>query len=206
MKLLRYPIAAAAITTLLGSVSFAGTEGMPSMPLIKEKRIFTVTANDDLRAEQGFGDQAPMVKMMNLMMVEGSGMQGMDMDMNQKVAANEKSPKVDTKMAEAPQTAGSVGAYNAELKSSPNANVGTNAVQFTVVDTKSNKPSKGLKLKSQVSMTSMNMGTETPAVKEKSSGLYEVKAGFAMKGPWAIKIEFPDKSEKIFNFQAGGSK
>ncbi len=203
MTFTKYALSLMAPLTILSSIAFAGNEGMPSMPLIKAKRIYTVTAKDDLDAEKGFGDQEPMVRMMNLMMVEGSGMQGMDMDMSmgagQKVAANAKMP-------DAPAAQAASGAYEAELKSSANAKVGVNAVQILVMDSKTKKPAKGLKLKSQVLMTSMDMGTETPAVKEKSPGLYEVKAGFAMKGPWAVKIEFPDKSEKIFNFQAGSTK
>lgn len=201
MSIVKHSTSLAAALTLLGSITFAGTEGMPSMPLIKAKRIYTVTAQDDLQAQQGFGDQEPIVKMMNLMMVEGSGLQGMDMSKGQTVAATEAPQRRDS-----PTTAPASGSYEAELKGSPSTKVGVNSVEFTVIDSKTKKPARGLKLKSQVSMTSMDMGTETPAVKEKSPGLYEVKAGFAMKGPWAVKIVFPDSSDKVFYFEAASKK
>lgn len=215
MKNFRLSVLIFSIVSLLSAspVAKANSEGMPSMPLIKPSRTLTVGHEDDLDSQKGFGDQEPMVRMMNLMMVEGSGMEGMSMDMkvNQKVAANDKATTGDSsvgnlKLGEAPKTMGSTGAYSAELKSSATAKVGTNAIQFTVTDAKRNKPAKGLKLKSQVSMTSMDMGTETPSIKEKSPGLYEVKAGFAMKGPWAVKIIFPGQQEKVFNFDVQSAK
>lgn len=75
-------------TLNLASVSWAGTEGMESMPIIAPKKVFVVQENQDLESQRGFGDQEPQVRMMNLMMVEGSGMEGMSMDM----AMNESAP------------------------------------------------------------------------------------------------------------------
>jgi hypothetical protein len=57
-------------------------ESMASMPKIEPKKTYLVPsddAGDDLSSARGFGDQEPMVRMMNLMMVEGSGFEGMDM-------------------------------------------------------------------------------------------------------------------------------
>ena len=189
--------------------AFASSEGMTSMPTIQPKRVFTVTEKDDLQGNQGFGDREPMIKMMNLMMVEGSGMEGMDMDMSTptKLAANDKTqPKEaavgEMKMGDAGAVKKMDSLYEIELKSSSTAKVGVNQIQFVVADGLTKKPAKGLKLKSQVSMTSMDMGVENPQVSEKAPGLYQVKAGFSMRGPWAVKIEFPDKLEKTFNFEA----
>ena len=61
---------------------------------------------------------------------------------------------------------------------------------------------KGLKLKTQVYMLSMDMGTETPEVKEIKPGIYQTKAPFSMSGPWAIKIVTPF-GEKVFNVKVG---
>ena len=65
----------------LGSLnkSQAGSEGMKDLPLIKAGKIHTVDGSEDFESEKGFGDEEPMVKMMNLMMVEGSGYEGMSM-------------------------------------------------------------------------------------------------------------------------------
>ncbi len=51
------------------------------MPLIvlKPKRVFVVEEPEKLQAEAGFAGQTHEVEMMNLMMIEGSPMEGMDM-------------------------------------------------------------------------------------------------------------------------------
>jgi hypothetical protein len=188
---------------LFGADAFATEQSMPSMPMIKEKRIFTVTPKDDLQAEQGFGDQEPQVKMMNLMMVEGSGMEGMSMDMSagKQMADNGKTPE-----DAANKNQKSEPPYLIDAKSSNSPKVGNNAIEISVLNSSDKKPVKGLKLKAQVFMTSMDMGTEEPPVKELKNGNYEVKAPFAMKGPWAVKIIFPDQSAKTFNFNVNSGK
>lgn len=65
------------ILILLPMASFAA-ESMPSMPMLKVKKIITVTVEDQFDDEIGFGEQEENTKMMNLMMVEGSGIEGMD--------------------------------------------------------------------------------------------------------------------------------
>src|SRR4051812_4447332 len=68
--------------TLLTTRAWSGEEGMPKMPLIQPKKTFTVStqeAGENLLEQRGYGDQEPMVRMMNLMMVGGSGYEGMDM-------------------------------------------------------------------------------------------------------------------------------
>jgi hypothetical protein len=59
--------------------AFAGTEGMPSMPIAKPKLVFTVTGKENFEETRGFGKDADRVKMMNLMMVGGSEYEGMEM-------------------------------------------------------------------------------------------------------------------------------
>lgn len=206
-----FSVAGATLFLALSNAATAGTEGMASMPTIQPKRVYTVTGKDDLRAGQGFGDQEPMVKMMNLMMVEGSGMEGMDMEMPSKLAANDKATVTDSSMGDmniaGTDAAKGIGlVYEVKLESPATAKVGVNVVQFKVTDIKTKKPARGLKLKSQVAMTNMDMGTESPQVSEKTPGVYEVRAGFSMKGPWAVKIQFPDQSEKVLNFEAASMK
>ena len=61
----------------------AGTEGMPGMPKIAPKKSYSVSsvdASEELQEQRGFGDKEPEVRMMNLMMVGGSGMEGMTME------------------------------------------------------------------------------------------------------------------------------
>jgi hypothetical protein len=186
-----------ALLTFSSVSTYAESEGMPSMPLIQPKRTFVVSSTDDLQSQQGFGDKEPEVKMQNLMMVEGSGMEGMNMGSH--VAVN------DSKMAAAPASSAPA-TYAVTAKTASDPKVGTNVIDISVADPKTNAPVHGLKLKSKVYMTSMDMGTEEPPVKEIKPGQYQVKAGFAMKGPWAVKIILPDNSEKVFNFNAQKEK
>lgn len=202
----------------------AGTESMPSMPKIQPHKVMTVKGGEDFESQKGFGDQAPMVRMMNLMMVEGSGMEGMSMDMSMdmssempggmpnnkhsdhmqmnSVAQNEmKHSENKSGAPKASEITNADSPYDFQAKNLGGANtVGVNQIEIAITDSKSQKPAKGLNLKAQVFMTSMDMGTEEPEVKEISPGKYQVKAPFAMKGPWAIRLILPDKKEKILNF------
>ena len=164
----------------------AAQESMSSMPQIKAKS-YTVQNPDQLNDSKGFGDDAPMVKMMNLMMVEGSGYEGMDMG-SMKMAENQP----DNSTAHPSSKVYDVEVLTKEVK------VGRNTIEFNVK--KNGKVAKGLKIKALVYMTSMDMGTDEPQVKELASGKYQVKAAFSMKGPWALKLIFSDKTEDIINF------
>jgi hypothetical protein len=171
------------------SVAFSGTDMMPSMPMMKEKKLHVVKSNEegeDLQDQRGFGDDAPKVRMMNLMMVEGSGYEGMDM--SEMSAQDSKSTGTTDHTSHAVQTPSS----SLELKSFQ-PKKGLNVIEFTA------KPN--LKFTAQVYMTSMDMGTETPRVKEVTPGKYQVKANFTMVGPWALKISGGGIS-KEFNFEA----
>ena len=187
-------------TILFFTIStLAGTEGIPSMPILKPKKTFTVKRSDDLESQKGFGDKAPMVRMMNLMMVEGSGMEGMDMNAVKVAQTKVLSHAMEGMKADKPIQYNQK--YDVELTSKSLPKVGINSIEFEVK--KDQKNIEGLKLKAQVYMTSMDMGTEEPAVKEIKSGVYVVKAGFSMKGPWAVKIIFPDQTSNVLNFEAG---
>ncbi|MBC7386161.1 MAG: FixH family protein [Cryobacterium sp.] len=194
-------------------VAYADEERMPNMPIIHPKKIYSVpseAAGADLLEQRGYGDKEQAVKMMNLMMVEGSGYVGMDMR-NMKMESdkptvamnNQKENKTSVvEMGKKPINAGN---YNVDLTQSPApAQVGANVYEFTVTDPKLNQPVLGLKLKAEVSMTSMDMGTDTPKVKEPKPGHYQVKAVFSMKGPWALKIILPN-GERIFPVNAVNS-
>ena len=192
----------------------AATEGMPSMPKLQPKKIMTVQGNEDFESQKGFGDQAPMVKMMNLMMVEGSGMEGMTMDMSNDKSMNmsiaeggHNEPKQSNKKISKSEKVPDDSSYDFVVKNlSGPAKIGVNKIEVSITDLKTKKPVKGLMLKSQVFMTSMNMGTEEPEVKESSPGKYQVNAPFAMKGPWAVKLILPDNKEKLLNFEVNTKK
>lgn len=212
------------VTLLSVGVSFNsawadGSQGMPGMPLIQPKKTYSVTSNDqgeELVEQRGFGDQEPEVRMMNLMMVEGSGFEGMDMsDPAAMKAMSEKSYSGDShgahaghgamaaaSEAAAKQTAKSAdSSFNFEVSIAPNPpKVGANILTVRPTHVESGKPAKALKAKAEVYMTSMDMGTETPKVKEVKPGEYQIKAIFSMAGPWAVKFITVDGS-KIFNFQ-----
>jgi hypothetical protein len=179
----------------------ADREGMSEMPILKPKSSYTVPSKDAgeaLLEQRGYGDKEPEVKMMNLMMVRGSGFEGMDMD--QMKMADAKSPATNHSMGSI--TAGTNDAETIELTvPSAAGKVGPNIYEFSVKD-KNGKALKGLKIKTQVYMLSMDMGTESPKVKETKPGVYQTKANFSMGGPWALKIITPS-SEKVFEIQAG---
>lgn len=53
---------------------------MCPIEILKPKRVFVVEDPEKLKAEAGFAGGAYEVEMMNLMMVEGSPTEGMDME------------------------------------------------------------------------------------------------------------------------------
>jgi hypothetical protein len=200
-----------ALTTLIfivGLNAHADQEGMPQMPILKAKQTYSVpsqAAGEELQDQRGYGDKAPEVRMMNLMMVEGSGFEGMDMgDMKMGAVAKQETKKEGDSMGgmnmstntAAPVAPSSV---QIELIKPADTKVGTNLIEFTVKD-KNGKSLNGQKIKSEVFMTSMDMGTENPKVKETRPGVYQLKVSFAMKGPWALKL-ITSAGEKTFNFE-----
>ena len=203
---------------LINSISFsalASREGMTQMPKINPKVTYTIESNEkgeDLQDQRGFGSQEPMVRMMNLMMVEGSGYEGMDMKGGMKVASDQQmDPAMPMQMKsqdieKQPSAAASVAVYNYDLESVPaEVKRGINTLTISIKDAKTGKPVKGLKPKAQISMTSMDMGTDEARVIETAPGKYQLKANFSMQGPWAVKLSLP-KEEKVFALDVKSSK
>jgi hypothetical protein len=146
------------------------------------------------------------------------GLEGMSMEMsheNAKVSTEKKAPHLkmaqnDEKTSPEKQkglikasqpTANKEPSYEISANSTSDAvNVGTNMIEISITDLKDKKPVIGLKLKAHVFMTSLDMGTEEPRVKETARGKYQVNVHFAMKGPWAVMLILPNGKEKILNF------
>ncbi|MBC7690245.1 MAG: FixH family protein [Methylotenera sp.] len=214
---------------LISGRAWSSEEGMPKMPLIQPKKTYSVPneqAGEDLLENRGYGERESMVRMMNLMMVTGSGYEGMDMaQMDMKMDAQAKKPGAPAaqgvqgmegmsgthdmpsakKAPPLPSPAEGQSAtydFDAKLAQEP-AKVGVNLVVVNIQRKSDQKPAKGLKIKVQVSMTSMDMGTEEPKVHEIAPGTYQVKAVFSMKGPWAVKFILPEDAEKVLNFNVG---
>ena len=202
-----------AVALVLSLQARAGEEGMTHMPKVAPAKSYTVQtkeSGEDLLDQRGFGHKEPMVRMMNLMMVGGSGYEGMDMAQasgktegstmmhkgHMQMAANEDGHKATTPSE----------GFNFDIQINPNPpKVGANTVSISIVDSKTGALRKGLKVKAQVYMTSMDMGTDEPRVREVSPGKYQLKATFSMKGPWAVKLGLPGQ-EKVFNVDVGSSK
>ena len=156
-----------------------------SMPQLKEKSSYDWTGNEDWETRTGFGKLEPMVRMMILMMVGGSGMEGMkmlpmdmvfnaenfmeggDSPMKDMPVANSQALKVDAKIAK--------------------VGVGDNNVSITIT-TPDGKAVTGAKITTAVAMTNMDMGTTHPAIKELGKGKYALKANFSMNGPWRLTL------------------
>lgn len=80
--------------------------------------------------------------------------------------------------------------------------VGDNTLDLLVADA-SGKPVSGLTLSARVAMTSMDMGTAKPAVKEMGGGHYAVPVTFSMAGPWRVTLRAGAKTLGAFDFSAG---
>ena len=152
------------------------------MPELQEKGSYVASGDEKWDLRTGFGKNYQMVAMMFLMMVEGSGMEGMKMAaMNMDFGpANftDDGPEV---------TPAPMSQSNMKLvaKLVGPSKVGENDIQLSLADANGNAI-VGAKIQSSVAMTSMDMGTSHPAVKEVGKGIYTVRAAFAMAGPWRI--------------------
>ena len=183
-----------------GGPAWSGEDQMINMPKIQPKKTYTVKdqqAGEDLLDNRGYGDQESSVRMMNLMMVEGSGMEGMDM-------GEMKAMKMAAKATSPTPSEGQTAHYDFKTQIIPSTpQVGANTLEITLQNKATKKPATGMKLKVQVSMMSMDMGTEQPRVREVRPGVYQVKVNFSMKGPWAVKVSLPEGGEKTLTFKAG---
>jgi hypothetical protein len=80
--------------------------------------------------------------------------------------------------------------------------VGDNDLDLMIVDA-DGKPVSGLKLSARVQMTSMDMGTTQPVVKDMGDGHYRLTVNFSMAGPWRATLR-SEIGKAVLNFDAGG--
>lgn len=183
--------------TLLLFISLASLgHAHGSMPTIKPKKVFTVKSAQEgeaLHEERGFGHKEAEIRMMNLMMVEGSGYEGM------KMSADMGQAKVPHAAHGSGYAATPANRYEATITPNP-PKKGANTLDFTLVGA-DGKPLKGAKLKATVSMIGMDMGIDEPKVREITPGKYQVKVIFSMTGPWMVKILSNTKDEKLFEYK-----
>lgn len=79
--------------------------------------------------------------------------------------------------------------------------VGDNTIDLVITDG-SGKPVSGLKLTARVAITTMDMGTARPAVKNLGNGHYRVGAKFSMNGPWRVTVS-AGAAPSALDFEAG---
>jgi len=202
------------------------------IPELKETGTYVATGDENWKMQTGFGHNAGMVGMMNQMMVGGSGMEGMKMaPMNMKFdeknytkpegddaagtdsgmagmdmsGGKDKGMKMDAPAAP-PSTVASPAAASPAINATIDApKAGDNTLQITVTDAQG-KPVTGAGVAATVAMTSMDMGTTHPAVKDIGNGKYAATVNFGMAGPWRVKVKVTPPGQKpitkAFDFTA----
>ena len=190
--------------------------GAMKMPQLKATGAKTVQGDEDWSTATGFGRNEPMVGMMIQMMVGGSGMEGMKMgamkmdfsDANFMPGEGGDMTGMDMKgkgMKDMPgMDMGNAAGVKATARLASDPKTGDNKLEITVVDA-AGKPVEKAKITLSVAMTSMDMGTTHPAVKELGKGKYSASVGFSMMGPWRVsaKVESGGKSSTFpFDFEA----
>ena len=175
-----------------------------SMPQLEQKSSYTVTGAEDWEVRTGFGKLAPMVRMMILMMVTGSGMEGMNMapmEMLFDEANFTESADTTVQSSRDEASAGRALKVGAALE---RAKVGDNRV-FVTIGSPEGEPIEQASIAADVSMTSMDMGTAHPAVKELGKGKYLLTASFSMAGPWRLRLSITPRGGKpetyLFNYE-----
>jgi hypothetical protein len=193
----RYGIVAsiAALVLSTGGVARAD-EASRSLSVLAPTRVYQANGGEDWKALSGFGKEADHAEMMILMMVGGSGMEGMKM-------ASMKSGRAMGGMASAPMKdhphPGASGGLTLKVTPSPDPPaVGESKLVLLVTDS-SGHPVKGLKIGAAVAMTSMDMGTDRPKVTDRGNGQYEMSARFSMKGPWRLTLTMTPPGGKAFS-------
>lgn len=85
------------------------------------------------------------------------------------------------------------------------AKTGDNTLNISLTNA-AGKPITAAKITAQVGMTSMDMGTTSPDVKEMGKGHYATTVAFNMAGPWRVtlKVIAPGRKPQVkaFNFTA----
>ncbi len=176
-----------------------------SMPQLKEKTSYDWTETMEWDTRTGFGKLDPMVRMMILMMVGGSGMEGMKMaPMEMKFDAANFVESADQPMKDMQGMEMGDKALKVEAKLDK-ATVGNNNVTVTI-SSPDGKPVEKAKIKAAIAMTSMDMGTMHPVVKELGKGKYVLTANFSMGGPWRLTLIVTAPNTKpatyTFDFEA----
>jgi hypothetical protein len=187
-------------------------ESMSQIPMAQEKKVYTVTGKENFDEIEGYGQNDSMAGMMNLMMIEGSGMQEMKMTPMKEDATDSLAlgGTVEDPGNEMTINHSDHGAKTDAISAlthvtvTPNPPiVGDNKIEFLMTD-KNGKVINGMKLKTLISMVKMDMGASSPQVKDEGEGHYSVKANFSMAGQWIVKIIGSKNEEFIFN--AGSKK
>lgn len=159
-------------------------QSAPSVPQLKERTAYAWTADADYATRTGFGKLEPMVRMMMLMMVTGSGMEGMKMPPMDMVFGDSNFTEDAAK--EAPPTSFKPSDDLKVEARLDQARVGDNTITITLTKP-GGGPVTGAKVEASVSMSGMDMGVTHPAVKE-IGGKYVVKAKFGMAGAWRLSL------------------
>ncbi len=170
-----------------------------SMPQLKEKSSYIWTGNEEWETRTGFGKLEPMVKMMILMMVGGSGMEGMKMlPMDMVFNAENFMEGGDSPMKDMPAANSQTLKVEAKIEK---VGIGDNNVSITIT-TPDGKAVTSAKVTTAVAMTNMDMGTTHPAMKELGKGKYALKANFSMNGPWRLTliVSAPGMQPLTYNF------
>jgi len=195
-----------------------------TVPELKETGTYTATGTEDWKKQAGFGRNAPMVGMMNQMMVGGSGMEGMKMaPMTMKFGENNyakpDASETDDSMAgmdmsgkpgdaAKPDAMAGMKMDASTAKSAVSGPVkivavttsapksGDNALTISVTDAQG-KPVAGATITTTVAMTSMDMGTTHPTVAEKGAGQYAATVNFSMAGPWRVTVKVAAPGQKV---------
>ncbi len=199
-----------------GATGMTGMDHAMKMPQLKATGTKTVSGEEDWSTATGFGRNEPMVGMMVQMMVGGSGMESMKMaamkmefgDANFMPGEGGDMPGMDMKgkdMKDMPRMdMGNSAGVKATAKLAGDPKTGDNKLEITVLDA-AGKPVEKAKIILSVAMTSMDMGTTHPAVKDLGKGKYSASVGFSMMGPWRVsaKVESGGKTSTFtFDYTA----
>ncbi len=155
------------------------------VPELHEKTSYVVNGDENWEIRTGFGKNYQMVAMMFLMMVEGSGMEGMKMAVMNMNFGQDTFTEIPGEASPPLPSMNSDLMVDAKVMGSPK--VGDNEVQISLMDGKGNAVT-GAKITATVAMTSMDMGTTHPKVQEIGKGLYNTNPAFSMAGPWRLTL------------------
>jgi len=184
-------------------VGGSGSEGMKMAPMsmkFDEKNYAKPEGDDAAGADDMAGmDMSGGKGAAKSDAAKPDAMAGMDM------SGKDKGMKMDAPAPASPSPAAPASAPPAVAATINAPKAGDNALQITVTDAQ-DKPVAGAKITTTVAMTSMDMGTTHPAVKDMGNGKYAATVNFGMAGPWRVKVKaaLPGQTPvvKAFDFDA----